>query len=35
MAQALETPDADFDADMAYEAPTTFKRCMIFFLRNY
>ena len=25
MAQALETPDADFDADMAYEAPTTFQ----------
>lgn len=32
MAQALETPDADFDADMTYEAPTTFQEMYDFFL---
>lgn len=32
MAQALETPDADFDAGMTYEAPTTFKEMYDFFL---
>lgn len=32
MAQALETPDADFDAGMTYEAPTTFQEMYDFFL---
>lgn len=32
MAQALETPDADFDAGMDYKAPTTFQEMYDFFL---
>lgn len=32
MAQALETPDADFDADMTYRPPTSFQEMYEFFL---
>lgn len=32
MAQALETPDADFDVGMDYKAPTTFQEMYDFFL---
>lgn len=32
MAQALETPDVDFDADMTYRPPTSFQEMYEFFL---
>lgn len=32
MAQALETPDTDFDADMTYRPPTSFQEMYEFFL---